>query len=210
MTQLPAGSPTPENKKSENDVSTLFLTGEININLATEICRELMAIEAQNKEAGVFPPVQLIINSPGGDLFSTWMICDLMSMMETPIHTIGLGQVASGGFILFMHGTCRIATSNTQFMSHIFSMVNEGNYSNMKNQRLELDRTHQRIINHYSRSTGLSKDDVEKYLLTEHDVWLSAEECKQYNIADVVIDYDQLYKKSAPSKKKKNGRKKRK
>lgn len=198
--------PKPTNPQPSDDVSTLFLTGEINIAIATEICKELMFIEAKNQEADSYPPVQLIINTPGGDLYSTWMICDIMSMMRTPIHTIGLGQVASGGFIIFMHGTHggRVATTNTQFMSHIFSMANEANYSNMKAQRSELDRTHSRIVDHYVRSTGLTAKKVEEHLLTEHDVWLSAEECKKFNICDLVVQsYEQIpIKRKSKSKKK--------
>lgn len=169
---------------------TLFLLGEINLASAGELARTLIDIENDNQENESFEPIQLIINSPGGDLYSSWMVCDIMATMQTPIHTYGLGQVASGGFMIFMNGTQgeRKATTNTQFMSHRYSMAWEGTHANIKSQQPELDRLHQRIINHYRKNTGLSEKDIVKHLLTEHDVWLTADECKKFNVCDQVLD----------------------
>lgn len=185
----------PETNSSENNPSngysgTLMLVGEININNCTELVRNLIEIENQNFEKGVFEPIQLMINTAGGDLYATWMVCDVMSMLKTPIETIGLGQVASGGFMIFMNGTkgMRIASSNTQFMSHRYSMAFDASHSNIKSQQPELDRIHERIVNHYKKNTGLSERKIMNRLLTEHDVWLTAEECKKYKICDIVID----------------------
>jgi len=179
----------PVNNQSR-DLDTIFLTGDITIPIATEVCKELLATEYRNNVTGVYNPLQMIINTPGGDLYSTWMICDIMASMATPIQTYGLGQVASGGFIIFMHGTPgrRIATSNTQFMSHRYSMSYEANHANIKSQQPELDRIHSRMLNHYRKCTGLKIKDIEKHLLTEHDVWLTAERCQELGVCDIVID----------------------
>lgn len=183
--------PAPEN------LDTIFLTGDININLATEVCKELISLEYRNNNMNEYPPIRLIINSGGGDLYATWMVCDIMAGMKTPVQTFGLGQVASGGFIIFMSGTkgLRSATNNTQFMSHRYSMAYEANHANIKSQQPELDRIHSRMINHYKKCTDLSAKVIEKFLLTEHDVWLTAERCKELGICDMIFDTSSKLKK---------------
>lgn len=167
----------------------LFLTGELKMDLATDVSKQLLQIEHRNAEFNNYRKVSLIINSPGGDLYSAWMICDIMDQMITPVETIGLGEVASGGFLIFMNGTkgLRKATMNTQFMSHRYSIGIQASHADLMAQRDELDKTHDRIVNHYIKCTGLKKTKVEKELLTEHNVWLDAEQCKHLNICDEVI-----------------------
>src|SRR5574344_1834410 len=56
----------------------------------------------------------LIINSPGGDLNSAFAIIDCMKGSALPVHTIGLGLIASCGILTFMSGEKghRILTPN--------------------------------------------------------------------------------------------------
>lgn len=172
------------------DVFTLFLTGEINTQNATELCEKLKYIETLNRlnQNNHVIPVELVINSPGGDLFSSWMICDVMNSMNTPVQTVAMGQVASGGLLIFMNGLkgWRLSTPNTQFMSHRFITSLQASHHELKNQQLEWDRIHRRIIDHYKRCTGLTEKAILKELLPEHDVWLTAEECHKLGICDII------------------------
>jgi ATP-dependent Clp protease protease subunit len=186
--------PLPQNKQNEpveGEFVDLFLTGPIEPELCTELSKIMLEIDAKNISSGSRVPIQLYLNTPGGDLYSTWMLCDIMSTLQcTPVQTVGLGQVASGGFLIFMNGTpgMRIATTNTQFMSHRYIMAFEANHANIISQKPEWDRIHERIVKHYRKCTGLSVKDIEKHLLTEHDVWLTAEKCKEYKVCDIVVD----------------------
>lgn len=168
----------------------LFLTGELKTDIATDIVKDMMQIELRNRSMGEFPKLTLLINCPGGDLCAAWMICDWMDQMETPIQTFALGQAASGGLIIFMNGTkgMRKATPNTQFMSHRYLIGIEASHADLMAQRVELDRTHDRIVNHYMKCTGLEKKTIEQQLLTEHNVWLDAKQCKKYNICDIITN----------------------
>lgn len=170
------------------DVVPLFLTGEINMAMATDICVKLKGIETFNRLNNTMIPVELIINSPGGDLFASWMVCDVMNSMVTPVQTVGMGQVASGGLLIFMNGLkgWRLTTHNTQFMSHRFIAASEASHQDLKQQQGEWDRTHQRIIDHYKLCTGLPIRTIEKELLPEHNVWLTADDCLRYKICDKI------------------------
>jgi ATP-dependent Clp protease, protease subunit len=186
--------PIEGSQNQSQEVANIFLTGQIDTDMATNIASTLLEIEGRNQSIGVFDPIQMIINTPGGDLYATWMICDIMSSMQTPIHVVGLGQVASGGFLIFMNGSKghRTATTNTQFMTHRYIMAFEANHANIISQRPELDRIHDRIVNHYKKCTSLSIKDIEKHLLTEHDVWLTADQCLELGVCDNVVETTNL------------------
>ena len=203
--QLPLtiNGPGIYNKDVIND--TLFLTGEIKMRTATSLIQDMMTIEARNREADNFPPLTIIINSEGGDLRAGWMVCDLMDQMKTPIETFALGQAASAGLMIFMNGTkgLRKATPNTQFMSHRYSIGLQVNHADLMAQITELNRIHDRIVNHYVKCTCLNKEEILKNLLPEHNVWLDAKQCVKYNICDVVTNDYFKTKKNKKNKKNK-------
>lgn len=167
----------------------IFIAEEVTPEVAQRVCNHLILINERNMITGVFDPICLVINSPGGCLNSGWMICDMMDMIQTPVHTYGLGLIASAGLLIFMNGDyeSRMATKNSQFMSHRYSMVMGGTHTSLEAQKTEITRLHKRIVEHYAKNTALSVKEIEDQLLPEHDVWLSATECKKLNIVDRII-----------------------
>jgi ATP-dependent Clp protease protease subunit len=151
---------------------------------------KMKAVEMYNRLNNLLIPIELIINSPGGDLHASWMICDIMNSMQTPVQTMGLGQVASGGLLIFMNGIkgYRLATPTTNFMSHRFIASTEASHQDLKQQQYEWDRTHQRIIDHYRKCTGLPIKTIENELLPEHNVWMTAEDALRLKICDIIDD----------------------
>ena len=70
----------------------------------------------------------LIINSPGGELPSALALIDTMKGSAIPVHTVGLGMIASCGLLTFMSGAKghRVLTPNTSILSHQFSWGSDG------------------------------------------------------------------------------------
>ena len=67
--------------------------------------------------------IQLMINSPGGSVTACLALIDVMKGSKIPIHTVGLGMIASCGLLLFMSGEQghRVLTPNTSILSHQWS-----------------------------------------------------------------------------------------
>lgn len=132
--------------------------------------------------------LNLIICSPGGTLSSAFAIIDVMQSSHIPIRTIGLGQIASAGLMIFMAGTkgMRVLTPNTSIMSHAWSGGSLGKSHELFAIGKEFGLTNQRMINHYIKHTGLKKADVLKHLLPPQDVYLSAEEAKKLGLCDII------------------------
>ena len=128
------------------------------------------------------------ICSPGGDLNACFALVDVMKGSKIPIRTIGMGMIASCGLLMFISGEKgrRILTPNTSILSHQYSWGTYGKEHELFAQVKEYDLTTERIVNHYKKCTGLSEKDIRKYLLPQHDVWLSAKEAKKLGLCDKI------------------------
>jgi ATP-dependent Clp protease protease subunit len=128
----------------------------------------------------------LMICSEGGDLSVAFALIDVMRSSKIPIKTVGLGQIASCGLLIFLagHAGRRILTPNTSVMSHQFSWGTEGKAHELFATMKEFDLTQKRMIKLYQQTTGLDQDTIKEILLPAQDVYLSAEEALQYHICD--------------------------
>lgn len=165
--------------------SFALLIDDVSDDTAKEIIQWL--IESNFSEE---PPdiLNLIICSPGGTLASAFAIIDVMGSSHIPIRTVGLGQIASAGLMIFMAGTKgqRVLTPNTSIMSHAWSGGSLGKAHELFAIGKEFELTNERMINHYIKHTGLKKADVLKYLLPPSDVYLSSDEAKKLGLCDAV------------------------
>jgi len=93
----------------------IFLSGEINDNVASIIVSELLYLDAQNHE-----DIYLYINSPGGSVTAGLAIYDTMNYIKSDVRTIVIGMAASMGAFLLSSGTKgkRFATNNAEVMIH--------------------------------------------------------------------------------------------
>jgi ATP-dependent Clp protease protease subunit len=134
--------------------------------------------------------MNLIITSPGGDLNAAFALVDVMRGSSIPIRTVGLGQVASAGLMIFIAGTSgqRILTPNTSILSHQYSWGAFGKEHELFAQIKEFDLTTKRMIAHYKKCTGLKEEQIREYLLPPQDIWLSSVEAKKLGICDDVKD----------------------
>lgn len=134
--------------------------------------------------------LNLIITSPGGDLNAAFALVDTMRGSAIPIRTIGLGQIASAGLMIFISGDKgnRILTPNTSILSHQYSWGAFGKEHELFASIKEFDLTTKRMIAHYKKCTGMDEKQIREVLLPPQDVWLSAQEAKKHGLCDDVKD----------------------
>lgn len=144
----------------------------------------------RNLDSGKHNHLTMIINSPGGNVVDGFALIDIMAGSKIPIHTVGIGIIASMGLLMFIAGKKgnRVLTPNTLIMSHQWSSGFYGKEHELiaiqKEQKLLGDI----ILKHYKKHTGLREKDIKKYLLPPHDVWLTAKEAKELGICDIIKD----------------------
>ena len=142
----------------------------------------------QNLEKKKKKRLQFLICSPGGEVPPCFALIDIMKGSKIPIHTVGLGIIASCGLLLFITGEKgnRILTPNTSILSHQYSWGSWGKEHELFAQVKEFELSTKRMIEHYKKCTGLTEKEIRTYLLPPEDVWLSAQEAKKLKICDAV------------------------
>jgi len=161
------------------------------INYAT--CREAIKwIMNHNLSDNPLPQLTLIINSPGGEVHAAFALIDTIKASNIPIKTVGLGLIASCGFLIFIAGEKgkRILTPNTAVLSHQYTWGSRGKEHELYARVKEYELSTERMITHYKKCLGLTEKKIREVLLPPQDVWLSADEALKLGICDKV---EELY-----------------
>jgi len=165
---------------------TFYLNGEINEDSVGDCIKWLIY---ENLDSSKDKLLTLYINSTGGDLYQAFGLIDVMKASPHTIRVIGLGAVMSAAFLIFASGSKghRYAAKNTSFMCHQFSETTEGKYHDIKASMKENEMCNERMIAILKEATGLAPSKIKSKLLPASDVYLTAEEVLQYNIADNIL-----------------------
>jgi ATP-dependent Clp protease protease subunit len=195
MVKYQKGGEESGEKKSLSDLGIIDVTGAIEDATSEKVCEKILEMNV----AAQVEHIQMIINSPGGSCSAGFAIIDLMEWSRIPVHTTGLGRIASMGLLIFMAGEKgrRVLTPRTSILSHRFSTVAWGSHSQLVAQRREEDLMHRRIIEHYlTYSSVKNEKELTEKLLRDADTWLTPEEAVACGIADAV---EKTQRRSAPT-----------
>jgi ATP-dependent Clp protease, protease subunit len=192
MDQFDKGTPMSDKYKTIEEHGVFILTDEID----DHNCADAIAFILEANLNNEFKHITLIVNSPGGNLASGFALIDIMSGSQIPVHTLGLGQIASMGLLIFIAGAKghRTLTPNTLVMSHQWSGERWGKEHELIAQQKRDDIVAKIVMDHYTRHTKLSVADVRKHLLPAGDVYLTANEAKKLGVCDNVKDCNGFYK----------------
>lgn len=163
-----------------------YFSGEFNQQTTRDAISWIL--DANFQEKIPYDNLTLIISSYGGDLFSAFALIDVMRGSRIPVHTVGLGIIASAGLMTFIAGEKghRVVTPNTSILSHQWSAGNFGKEHELVATQKQYELTTKRMITHYRKCTGLSEKMVREKLLPPQDIWLSSEEALEYKLVDIV------------------------
>ena len=187
---LTAGTTSPTTSSEDNptlrDRGVFIISDVFNAVLAKNVVTWIL--ESNLSPNRKYENLTLIINSPGGEVNSAFAIIDAMKGSFIPVHTIGLGQISSCGLLTFLAGTKghRILTPNTSILSHQWSWGSIGKEHELLASVKQYGLITEKMIRHYQAHTGLEESVIREKLLPAHDVWLSAEEAKEFGIADEI------------------------
>ena len=165
------------------DHNLIFLTGEIDDELAENVIAQLLYLESLDTK----DDIRVLINSPGGLVTSGFAIYDAMQCISCNISTICIGQAASMAAVLLAAGTVgkRLAFPDARMMIHQPLGGAEGQASDVEIRAKEMGRVkrhlNQILVNH----TGQSMEVIERD--TDRDFFLSAEESVQYGLIDRIM-----------------------
>lgn len=161
----------------------IFLTGEVNDQMADLIVAQLLFLESEDPDKDI----QIYINSPGGSVSAGFAIYDTMQYIKPDVSTICVGLAASMGAFLLLAGEKgkRYALPNVDIMIHQPLGGAQGQASDIQIHAEKILKTRKQLNAIIAERTGQTMKKVEKD--TDRDFFMSAEEAKAYGIIDDVI-----------------------
>ena len=162
----------------------IFLTGQINDNIASLVTAQLLFLEAEDPKKEIY----LYINSPGGLVTAGLGIYDTMQYIKPEISTLCIGQAASMGSFLLAAGAKgkRFSLPNSRIMVHQPSAGFQGQATDIEIHANETLSLKKRLNEIYSRHTDKSVEEIKSAL--ERDNFMTAEVAKSFGLIDEVVE----------------------
>lgn len=160
----------------------IFISGEINDNLANIVISELLYLDSiSNEEISVY------INSPGGSITSGLAIYDTINYIKSDVSTICIGIAASMGAFLLSSGKKgkRYILPNAEVMIH-------QPLGGASGQATEINIVAKRILKLKDKLNKLISINTNQPIKkieqdTERDYYMDSEEALKYGIIDKII-----------------------
>ena len=161
----------------------VFLSGEVNDEMASLVCAQLLFLEAENPKK----PIDLYINSYGGVVTSGLAMYDTMQFIKAPVRTLCVGTARSMGSFLLMAGEPgeRAALPNASLHVHQPLGGFQGQASDILIHAEETLQTKRRITRLYAKHCGRTYDEVERTLDRDH--FMTAESAREWGLIDRVF-----------------------
>ena len=160
----------------------VFLSGEIEDNMANLVVAQLLFLEMEDPDADI----SLYINSPGGSVTAGMAIYDTMQYIKPQVRTVCVGMAASMGAFLLMAGEKgkRLALPNAEVMIHQPLGGAQGQATDVAIRAEWLLKTKTKMTKMMAEMTG---QDLEKVKAdVERDYFMDAEEALKYGIIDEI------------------------
>ena len=129
-------------------------------------------------------PIKLYIDSNGGDLVQTFIMIDSIRLSKTPVWTIGMGAVYSGGFFTFISGHRRIAYPSSSYLYHEGSTGTFGDAGKFRNYACFYEKQMAALKAHTLKFTDIDEHTYDLHI--KDDWWMTAEEAIQDGICDEI------------------------
>ncbi|WP_261816887.1 ATP-dependent Clp endopeptidase proteolytic subunit ClpP [Vibrio gallicus] len=162
----------------------IFLTGQVEDNMANLVVAQLLFLESENPEKDIY----LYINSPGGSVTAGMSIYDTMQYIKPDISTVCMGQACSMGSFLLAGGAKgkRFALPNSSVMIHQPLGGYQGQASDIQIHAQNILDTKEKLNKMLAEHTGQPLEIIERD--TDRDNFMTAQEAVDYGLVDAVLE----------------------
>ena len=161
----------------------IFLGGEVNADKMDTIVAQMLFLDSINHE-----PINLFINSGGGECYSGLELVSVMRYIQSPVYTTVLGLAASMGAVIASSGEKghRKAFPYSRFMVH---QASSGvGYSTFRDQQIhlkEMESLKHDLYEVLSQNSGQSIEEIES--LCDRDNWMKPQEAIKLGFLDDIV-----------------------
>jgi ATP-dependent Clp protease protease subunit len=166
----------------------VFLGSAIDDQVANLIVAQLLFLEAEDPDK----PINLYINSPGGDMIGLFAVHDTMQFLHAPVATTCIGQAASAAAVLLAAGEpgMRATLPNARVLIHQPHGGAQGQSVDLEIQVREVVEMRERMVDILVRATGQSRERIVADI--DRDYTLRSEDAVAYGLVDHVFTSRQL------------------
>lgn len=162
---------------------TILLAAPITKEVAERVSAKLLLLDKESEKE----PIDIYINSPGGDVDAGFAIFDMVRFISAPARCISTGLTASAAVIVLLATPkkLRLSLPNSRFLMHQPSIGIHGSAADIKIEAAEILKMREKINTLIAQETGQSLDNVEKG--TRRNYWMDAQEAKKYGLVSRII-----------------------
>ncbi len=164
--------------------SVIFINDEINDTTLTDFIIRMRSLLQHRKDKSA--PVNLMINSPGGDVYEMFGIIDYIESLDVKVNTICRGRAMSAAAVILACGTGnRMMSKRSTVMFHQSSSFMGGKMSDIT---AYLDNIKSLEVLIYSMLAEKTKKDADWWReKMRNDMFLTAEELLEIGVIDQII-----------------------
>jgi len=184
--------PTGDYEALHNQISTqldyedsvLFLSDEIGEHTLTDFIIRMRSLLQHRRDKTA--PINLMINSPGGDIYEMFGIIDYIESLDVKVNTICRGRAFSAAAIILVCGTgTRMMSKRSTVMFHQCSSFLGGKMSDIT-AYLENVKDLEKVI--YHMLAEKTKKDIDWWKnKMRNDLFLTADELLKIGVVDEII-----------------------
>ena len=172
---------------------TVVLSGSTTRDALSEIGVRLMKLQIESAD-----PINLLIDSGGGDTFAALRLCDFMTYVITaPIHGVAIGTCSSSATFILLHCAKRAATPYARFLIHSATVggveikANESRLVDIERLRAEIATTDETVTRLYMQKLNKTEKEVKELIArgdNRFNDYLSATEALEIGLIEKILD----------------------
>ncbi len=164
--------------------SVIFLSDEIGDHTLTDFIIRMRSLLQHRRDKSA--PINLMINSPGGDIYEMFGIIDYLESLDVKVNTICRGRAFSAAAIILVCGTgTRMMSKRSTVMFHQSSSFLGGKMSDIT-AYLDNVKSLEKVI--YGMLAEKTKKDAGWWKdKMRNDMFLTSEELLEIGVIDQII-----------------------
>lgn len=168
------------------ETRAIFMSEAVTSTTAKKIVADLITLDSINQN-----PIDLYVNSPGGEVNSGFAIYDTIKFIDSPVRIINTGLCASIATIINVSvpKERRYSMPNARFLIHqpLISGQIYGQASDIEITATQILKTREKINLILSQECGQNLERLQED--TVRDYWMSAEESLEYGLIGKIINH---------------------
>ena len=182
--------PKLEEKHIAVHENKIYFYANVNRESVVELNKKVGEIESKSLTLGnnldISPPlIKILINSGGGSITAGISSMDTILRCKVPVETYVDGFCASAATFISVVGKKRYMSRNSYMLIHQLSSSLWGKYSEIEDEKKNLDLMMETIKNVYKEYTKVPMKKIDEIL--KHDLLWDAKTCLKFGLVDEII-----------------------